>query len=289
MLRAKNIWVVGGDPRQGALAALLAEDGHGVRTYALEGAAGARCEQDLTGLDRADCVILPLPAAGEDGTLNAPLAQRPHPLEEILDAMAPGQLLCAGKADPRLRALAEARGLRLRDYFAREELAVLNAVPTAEGAIQIAMEELPVTIQDARALVLGFGRLGSALVPRLRGLGARVYVAARRYDQRALAQSMGAGAQGLDGLTDWLCGYDVVFNTVPARLLGVEELAALKEGAVVIDLASRPGGVDLSAAAALGVRVVWALSLPGKVAPVSSGRYIMDTVYHIMEESEWNS
>ena len=66
--------------------------------------------------------------------------------------------------------------------------------------------------------------------------------------------------------------------------LGVEELAALKEGALVIDLASRPGGVDPNAAAALGVRVIWALSLPGKVAPVTSGRYIKDTVYHIMEE-----
>ena len=77
---------------------------------------------------------------------------------------------------------------------------------------------------------------------------------------------------------------DLVVNTAPARVLGVEELSALKEGALVIDLASKPGGVDMAGAAALGVRVVWALSLPGKVAPVSAGRYIMDTVYHIMEE-----
>lgn len=286
MLRAKNIWVVGGDPRQAALAALLADDGHTVHTYALEHGAGTDCEPDLAGLERADCVILPLPAAGEGGLLNAPLADAPHALEDILDAMEPGQLLCAGRADAALEALARERGLTLRDYFAREELAVLNAVPTAEGAIQIAMEELPVTLQDARALVLGFGRLGAALAPRLRALGARVWVAARRYEQRAHAESMGLGTERLERLSDWLCGYDVVFNTIPAQVLGVEELAALKEGALVIDLASRPGGVDPAAASALGVRVVWALSLPGKVAPVSSGRYIMDTVYHIMEELE---
>ena len=88
----------------------------------------------------------------------------------------------------------------------------------------------------------------------------------------------------MDRLSDWLCSYDLVFNTVPTPVLGVEELAALKEGALVIDLASRPGGVNLDAAAALGVRVIWALSLPGKVAPVTSGRYIKDTVYHILEE-----
>ena len=366
MLRAKNIWVVGGDPRQAALAALLADDGHCVHSYALEQGSGARCEPSLEGADRADCVVLPLPAAGPDGKLNAPLSAREHELEEVLDALRPGQLVCAGMVGKELEKLAEERGLALRDYFAREELAVMNAIPTAEGAIQIAMEELPITIHDARVLVVGFGRLGRALGPRLRALGAKVWVSARRYEQRAAAEGLGLGSEGMDHLSDWLCGYDLVFNTVPfpvlgveelpitihdarvlvvgfgrlgkalgprlralgakvwvsarryeqraaaegmglgsegmdhlsdwlcsydlvfntapAPVLGVEELAALKEGALVIDLASRPGGVNLDAAAALGVRVIWALSLPGKVAPVTSGRYIKDTVYHIMEE-----
>ena len=71
---------------------------------------------------------------------------------------------------------------------------------------------------------------------------------------------------------------------MPAPILGIEELAAMKEGVLVIDLASRPGGVDRSAAAALGVKVIHALSLPGRVAPVTAGRYIRDTVYHMMEE-----
>ncbi len=284
MLRAKNIWVMGGDPRQAALAALLADEGHSVHTYALEQGAGMKCEPSLTGADRADCVILPLPAAGADGRLNTPLSADSHDLEEVLGALRPGQLVCAGMAGEGLKGLAEERGLVLRDYFAREELAVLNAVPTAEGALQIALEELPITLHDARALVIGFGRLGKALAPRLRALGAHVWVSARRYEQRAAAQGMGLGSEGVDHLPDWLCSYDLVFNTVPAPVLGVEELAALKEGALVIDLASRPGGVDLDAAAALGVRVIWALSLPGKVAPVTAGRYIKDTVYHIMEE-----
>lgn len=284
MLRAKNIWVAGGDPRQAALAALLADDGHSVHTYALEQGAGMKCEASMEEADRADCVILPLPAAGADGKLNAPLSERKHDLEEVLDALRPGQMVCAGMVGDGLRRMAQERELVLRDYFAREELAVLNSIPTAEGAIQIAMEELPITLHDARVLVLGFGRLGRALAPRLRALGARVWVSARRYEQRAAAECMGLGSEGVDHLPDWLCSYDLVFNTAPAQVLGVEELAALKEGALVIDLASRPGGVDMDAAAALGVRVVWALSLPGKVAPVTSGRYIKDTVYHIMEE-----
>ena len=160
MLRAKNIWVVGGDPRQAALAALLADDGHSVHSFALEQGADIKCEPSLEGADLADCVVLPLPAAGPDGKLNAPLSAQSHGLEEVLDALRPGQLVCAGMVKEELKRLAEERELVLRDYFAREELAVMNAIPTAEGAIQIAMEELPITLHDARVLVVGFGRLG---------------------------------------------------------------------------------------------------------------------------------
>ena len=49
-------------------------------------------------------------------------------------------------------------------------------------------------------------------------------------------------------------------------------------------MASKPGGVDLEAAAQLGVKVVWALSLPGKVAPVTAGRSIKTTIYNILHE-----
>lgn len=284
MLRAKNIWVVGGDPRQAALAGLLTDDGHAVHTFAMEQGEGVACEKDLAQACRADCIILPLPAGVDGGLLNTPLSQQQYRLEEVLDALRPGQLVCAGMVKPELARLAEERGLVLVDYFAREELAVLNAVPTAEGAIQIAMEELPVTLHDARVLVVGFGRIGRALAPRFQAMGAKVTVAARRTETRALAQSMGLNVERVDRLADWLCSYALVVNTAPGPVLGVEELSALKEGALVIDLASKPGGVDISSAAALGVRCIWALSLPGKVAPVTSGRYIMDTVYHIMEE-----
>lgn len=45
-------------------------------------------------------------------------------------------------------------------------------------------------------------------------------------------------------------------------------------------------GVDFMAASQLGRRAVWALSLPGKVAPVSAARAIRDTVYAILQEEE---
>ena len=134
MIREWNIWVVGGDQRQVCLAGLLAADGHTVHTFALERAGEipeTEEEEDLAGLDLADCVVLPLPALGEDGTVNTPLSRKTLSLEAVLDRLRPGQVVCAGRVETAAREAALRRGLAIHDYFAREELAVANAVPTA--------------------------------------------------------------------------------------------------------------------------------------------------------------
>ncbi len=281
-----NIWVVGGDPRQARLACLLAEDGHTVHTYALgqPQEPGLTAETTLRGVERADCVILPLTVSSGNGLLNAPLAVSETPLAAILDQLTPSQFLFGGRVDDETAALARERGLTIRDYFAREELAVANAVPTAEGAVQLAMEHLPITIHLSKVLVVGFGRVGRLTAQRFQALGARVSVAARRYEQLAWAQAMGFGGEHLARLTGWLCGYDLIVNTVPARVLGREELEDVKPDCLILDLASKPGGVDLGAAGELGLTVIWALSLPGKVAPVTAGAAIRDTIYNMLRE-----
>lgn len=281
-----NVWVIGGDLRQAKLAELLQNDGHTVHTYALERAPEAAWEGEpgLAGVELADCVVLPLPVTGDGVMLNAPLSGADHPLAGILDALRPSQIVCAGRVEARIQAMAQERGLVLVDYFAREELAVANAVPTVEGAIQIALEELPITVHSARALVIGYGRLGKLLAHRLSALGAKVSVAARKWEDLAWAEAYGYGVEQTDRLEGWLCPYDLIVNTVPHQVLGEERLGELKQGCLVIDLASKPGGVDLQAARQLGVKVIWALSLPGKVAPVTAGKAILNTIYNILRE-----
>lgn len=280
-MQRKNIWLVGGDDRQAVLAGLLAGDGHKVKVYGME--QRLCCEPTLEGIGRADCVILPLPAVDGKGVLHTPLSGRHLPAGEVLTRLTPGQLVLAGKASTWLKAAVESCELVFADYFEQEELALRNAIPTAEGAIRIAMEAMPVTLHGARVLILGFGRLGLALGPRLRSLGAHVSVAARRREQRVSAELLNLGSEGMEGMKEWIHSYDLIVNTVPAMVLGVEELAALKEGAVVLDLASLPGGVDDESAAALNVKVIHALGLPGKEAPLTAACYLRDTVYHLLE------
>lgn len=161
-----------------------------------------------------------------------------------------------------------------------------NAVPTAEGAIEIAISETPITIHGSKCLVLGYGRIGKILSKFLDGMGAQTYVEARKYADLALIESHGCNPLTMKETKMRLDEFDIIFNTVPALILTREDLEKVKKDALIIDLASKPGGVDFTAAKELGIHVIWALSLPGRTAPVTAGIIIKDTITNILSELE---
>lgn len=285
--------VVGGDLRSTYLAGALAAEGCRVISSGFDSAelpSGVTACTDVTqAINLADCVILPLPASTDGVNINAPFSRIPIPLKTVVQAVREEQLLLGGQIGEEFRRELALRGLNVGDYFGREELAVLNAVPTAEGAIQLAMEELPITLSGARCLITGYGRIGRVLARLLNALDADVTVAARRCSDRAWAEAQGCRSMELSRLPG-KDRYDVIFNTVPHKIFHRELLEQLDSGTLIIDLASRPGGVDFNAAAQLRLKTIWALSLPGRVAPKSAGNIIKQTILNmIKEEREWNS
>ncbi|MBQ8143636.1 MAG: dipicolinate synthase subunit DpsA [Butyricicoccus sp.] len=290
MKRTASLALIGGDLRQAVLAEQLAADGHDVSVCALERHAFPpsitvfpspdQCPSDV------QAVILPMPVLRDEIHLNAPLANAALSLGPVLDALPPETLVLAGAVSDAVRRRTERARLRIIDYLKREELAIRNAVPTAEGAIQIAMEELPVTIQGLQVLVIGCGRIGQATAARLHSLGAEVTVSARRPPDFARIESSGWQALDTRHLSGHLAHFSLVINTVPTLVLGAADLSELPPGCLLLDLASKPGGIDIAAAAALGRRAIWALSLPGKVAPVSAAGALRDTIYSILQEED---
>ena len=135
----KTYGVIGGDRRQAELARLLRLDGSTVYTYGL-GRWKATEEVPLDQAVSADIIILPLPLCKGDGVLNC--EEGAVPTIELFRRLRPRQRILAGQVRPAQQREAEACGLRLEDYFLREELTVANAAATAEGAIQTAMEQL---------------------------------------------------------------------------------------------------------------------------------------------------
>ena len=286
-MNTKTFAVIGGDLRQAHLAGLLARDGYPVLAVGFERKDGLspdvlQVKQAQEAAARADCVVLPLPFSVDGQSVNAPFSRAPIPLESLWRALRPHTFVTGGMFTPAVRWAAENYGFRAADYYAEEELAVRNTVPTAEGAIQIALEQLPVTLHGARCLVLGFGRVGKTLCRALSGLGAHVTGAARSYEDLAWMRALGCAPLHLDELPGAANAFDAVFNTIPAVILRREILAKFRQDVLIIDLASRPGGVDFEAATELGLHTVWALSLPGKVAPHTAGRFIKETVLHML-------
>lgn len=230
-------------------------------------------------VQETEVVILPFPGTDAQGKIYAPLAKEELFLNaEVWEALSPGVVMIIGKARPFLRAMVQEYGIRLLEIAERDEVAILNAIPSAEGALQIALEELPITLHGSNAFVLGFGRLGQTLARVLRALGAKTWVVARKAGALARGYEQGYKVASFTKLPAVISQADVIFNTVPALVLDAFVLAKVRPEALIIDLASEPGGTDFEAAARLKRKAILASGLPGKVAPVTAGRILAQVV-----------
>lgn len=272
-----TIAVLGGDRRMVLLAQLLHEDGFTVHTHWLVVAEDSPLEEVL----RAERVLLPTPLARGE-RLNCRTEDAPT-LSELFAQLTPAQRLYAGGVKPSERALAQEHSLILTDYLAREETAVRNAVPTAEGALALAMAETETTLCGTECLVLGFGRIGKLLAHRLRGLGASVSVSARRMDDLAWIDAFGYRGLHTNRLAGRLGDFRVIFNTVPHLVLDASLLGELRQDCVLIELASS-AGFDRAAAETLGHKCIAGGGLPGKVAPETAARVIRAALRKLWEE-----
>lgn len=159
-----------------------------------------------------------------------------------------------------------------------------NDIPTCEGAIQLAMEQTAYTLQGAACLVIGYGRIGALLAHKLQALGANVTVSARSVRDFARIEVSGLPALDTRHLAAHLKPFQIIFNTVPAPILDTAALSGLASDCLIIDLASMPGGIDADAKLPADCRLLHALSLPGRVAPLSAARAIHNTIVTILQE-----
>jgi len=238
----------------------------------------------LRQIKRCKNVILPLPMSRNCDYITAPYYSGKMPISAVLDAAAEGASIYCGKACPVLHEICREKSFALIDYFEREELTVINAAITAEGAIEIIMREKASAIMGMNILVTGYGRIAKVLSGHLHSLGANVTVCARKFSDLTWARIMGCNAVHIDALDGALGAFDTVVNTVPARVFDKSRLAELKPDCLIVDLASKTGVGELETAKEMGVKVIWALSIPGKVAPITAGEIIADTILNIIAE-----
>lgn len=162
-------------------------------------------------------------------------------------------------------------------YARREEYQIAIARLTAEGAIALLRPETG--LSGAHILLLGYGRIARLLARELQKAGALVTAAARSGEQRAWAEAEGIEALPLDALSGALDRFDVIIGTIPAPVLTEPLLALVRKDALLLELASAPGGIDAAAAHERGLRYIRAPGLPAKYAPERAAAILRDAVY----------
>lgn len=281
--------VIGGDKRSVLLCSLLWRDRHRVHSFALEKAElpgeipKAGCLQSC--VYGADCVILPTPAE-KNGLINCPFASQPLGWDELLASLWPGQLLIGGKLGRELCLDAMAQGLQVADIMQRRGFTVGNAALTAEGAVERLMASSPRSLWGSSVLVTGWGKIAKILSLRLYALGAAVTVAARKEGDRAMARALGLEALDFPALPGTLGSFHFIVNTVPQHVLGEKELALINREALLLELASPPGGFEMEQARQLGLNAQAAPGLPGLCAPYTAAELMRDGIYSIIRERE---
>lgn len=281
----KSFAVIGGDRRSYELARLLKEKGHLVNLFGFNELENEEREQSLSSaINGVDIVIAPVPLTTDDRNINAPHNAEDIRIEGVFRNMTKHQILIGGAISRELINIAAEYDITTVDILKREEMAVLNAIPTAEGGIQIALEQLPITLHNSNVMVLGFGRIGKILSKMLNGIGSNVYVVVRRYSDISWIQAYGYRPIYMEDLHKNILNMDLIFNTIPDVILNGEILQIINRETLIIDLASKPGGLDYAKAKEINLKVIHALGLPGKVAPVSSARFMIETIYNIIDE-----
>lgn len=286
-LQGIGVAILGGDAREVILAEHLAVLGAQLRVAGLpvQGSNISLCTDLRNAVEGVRAVILPFPGINDQGVLYAPLARQPLLLTmDILTLLPPGTPVLVGMAKSALKEMLTEANLKLIEILNLDEVAILNSIPSAEGAIQMAMAEMPITIHGCRALVLGFGRTGITLARMLDSLHAVTLVVARQAPDLARITEMGLQPVPFHKLSEYVGDLDVIFNTVPALVLNEQVLNQVNPETLIIDLASAPGGTDFKAAARMGIKAVLAPGLPGKVAPKTAGRILAQVVPVLLAE-----
>lgn len=284
----KKLTIIGGDKRNVKLAEMLVNDGYEVYTYGLDDVVLSNSKLiklDNLGeaIDKSKYIIGPIPFTNKENEIKMPFSQKKITVKDISEHIS-NKVLIAGSIKDDDSKIIEQKAGRVIDILKNEELAVLNAITTAEGALSIAISESEKNLNGSNILIIGFGRIGKILSKMLNALGANVFCAARKNDDIAWIKAYGYKEIRLNEIDKNIDSYDFIFNTAPALILDEKRLDNINKNCLVIDLASNPGGIDRKSAEQKNVKFIWALGLPGKISPTTSAEFLKKAIYSIIEE-----
>ncbi len=283
MKTADNFLIIGGDSRQLYIADYLEKYGKKVSVYGLP-EIKRMCVKDVKKeIKNNDAVVLPLPLSKDNKRIYSAVPIK-ESVDEILACIGEGQLVFGGMVGKGVESKIKKNKAFMYDYFKREDVTLMNTVPTAQGILKAIIDNIDYTIHSSECAVFGYGRVAKVIADILASLGAGVTVCARKNSDLTLAQIKGMQGCPISDFSRNADKYDIIINTVPSSVIDRKVLENVKRDCLIIDVASAPFGTDFASAYEFGINAIQCPSLPGKVAPKSAGKIIADGIINILKE-----
>ena len=266
----KSFACIGGDYRNLLLSQMLREK-YSVVDYGL----GSENKEVLKECMKSNCLIFPIPFSKDEKNIYSPLSDEDIPIKKCIENVE-NKIIFAGKIDNNTRAIFENNNNLVIDIAEDKDFIKKNAIPTAEGIVKCIIDKTEITIDNSNVLVIGFGNIGEKTAELLKNLNANVYC----YDinKHKVANIESRGYNVLNNLNNYISKMDVIVNTAPAMVIDKEKFQFITKETLIIDVASKPGGIDFVYAKENGFDVIQYLGIPGKVAPRTSARYMMSII-----------
>lgn len=294
--------IIGGDVRQIFMALDLIELGYFVTLYALdlstyiplpESTNNFNYEEFFHTADSlaeamkaSNFIIAPIPLSRDGSHITSLVVKEDLTYMNFKKHLDETKVLLGGGLSEDMIKYCEENNVIHYDYMENDNVAIKNAIATAEGTIMEAIKRSNYNLHGSQSLILGFGRCAKILAAKLKAMDSHVTIAARKQEDLSYGYAYGYDTILFHDLDQHLGTYHYVFNTVPALVLTEGYLAQLRKDVTIIDIASAPGGTDFSATKALGLNASLCLGLPGKVAPKTSANILVEetmSIYHSLE------
>ena len=281
--------VIGGDFRLCSLSKMLSNDKNIVSVFAMENSKEIeeeetikKCKSIEEAIEISNIIIGSIPFLKSNGEMYTSFSDKIIRVEDFTKKNYKDKIFIAGNISNSVKEKLEKSYEKVIDVMKQEELVILNTIATAEGAIEVAIQNTDTIIHGSNVLILGFGRVAKEVATKFHGLSAKVTCAARKSTDLAWIKAQGYEEVNIYELGEDLKKYDIIINTVPQMIIDKEEMQFMRQNVLLIDLASSPGGINVEDAKQMNLKFVWALALPGKIAPVTSAEFIKDTIYNLI-------
>lgn len=272
------ILIINNDKRMNYLSEYIRDNGFDLAEYHRDS-----FNFDFNILKQTHYFILPFGGISESGQIaNTNLRLT----EEVLLSLPDDCIILTPIKYPKLVQLLDAVSRKCEVIFDFDEVAIYNSIPTAEGVIFNIIKNTEITIHQAEILVIGSGRTGVTIARDLALLGAHVTVTFRKKKDEARLFEMGLNPIHVDLMVEDLKHYDVIVNTVPAMVLDEQALNNVQYECYIIDVSSKPGGVDFDYAKQIGIQAELAGSLPSIVAPKTAAYYLFRFVRNYIASND---